>query len=536
MKERISIKISGPAGSGIMVAGETFSKALNRLGFFTLVYPEYPSRIRGGDNNIQVVFSSEEHLAPQEKIDILLAFGPTSSWHNTRTSRGKAFLAGEIGLTEIAKELGNPLVLNTAGLGFLWGVFGFDLKFLEEQIKDDFKSKNELVDLNVKAVGKGYEKAPLCPAFGGTSVGVRKKIINFTGNEALVKGVLSAGCEFAAIYPMTPINSILAMLASNPKVKLFRPEDEIAGVLAAIGASYAGKKALVATSGGGYCLMVEGVGLAGIAEIPLVIILGQRTGPSSGMATYSSQSDLNFAIYGGHGEFPRIVLTPGDLKELQSLGVEAFILAERYQVPVILMTDKYLAESRFSTREEDLNKVGLMGDLRDVGGLGDYKRYKFTKNGVSARAIPGETTFLTNSYEHDEFGFSSDDSENRKKMMEKRMGKLGDLGGGYEKYGPEGPEITLVSWGSTKTILLDFISKHPEFSLIHVWRPWPFSEDLKKLLEKQKNIIVVEGNYSGQLSDLIEKQIGKKVKRILKDDGRPFFREELERKINELTN
>jgi len=271
--------------------------------------------------------------------------------------------------------------------------------------------------------------------------------------------------------------------------------------------------------------------MAGIAEIPLVIVLGQRTGPSTGMATYSSQADLNFAVNAGQGEFPRIILTPGDLAELYRLGAEAFNLAEEYQVPVILMTDKYLAESRFSAKEEELKETTVLKVSNGVKNSEDYKRYRFTKSGISPRAFPGQTTFLTNSYEHDEKGFSTDEAEMRNKMMEKRMGKLSGLKGGFEECGGEGRRGTLVSWGSTKGILLDFIEENPEYNLIHFWRPWPFPQEAKSILEKAQKIISVEGNYSGQMADLIELKTGLKVQRILKDDGRPFFKEEIENKI-----
>ncbi len=521
-----------------MQAGETLSKALNRLGFFSLMYPEYPSRIRGGDNHIQVVFSEEPFLSPQEKVNLLLAFSPAHLLiHKDELSQGGlAYEATDVGLDQIPKKLGNPLAINTAGLGFLWAVLGFDLEVLKEQIKEDFAGKEEIKDLNLKAVEEGYslaekygeikELACLRQDFGE----VKEKISNLTGNEALTKGILAAKCDFAAIYPMTPINSILAMLAKT-KVNLFRPEDEIAGINAAIGAAYAGGRAMVATSGGGFSLMVEALGMAGIAEIPVVIVLGQRTGPSTGMATFSSQADLNFAINAGHGEFPRIVLAPGDLQESYRLGMEAFNLADQYQVPVILLTDKYLAESRFSTLKKDYEQVKVTMDHGKLvkNSPTDYKRYEITSDGISPRAFPGQTTFLTNSYEHDEHGFSTDDPRMREEMMAKRGRKLEDLRGGVEKYGKEGAKTTLVGWGSTKEILLDFIADHPEFNLVHFWRPWPFPKEAGEILEKSKKIFVVEGNFSGQLADLIEKETGLKTKRILKDNGRPFYKEEFAR-------
>ncbi|MGB9637476.1 MAG: 2-oxoacid:acceptor oxidoreductase family protein, partial [Microgenomates group bacterium] len=421
--------MSGPAGVGMMQAGETLSKALNRLGFYTLMYPEYPSRIRGGDNNVLVVFSEEKYLAPVEKVDLLLAFGKENfQKHESEGREGfKGFEGEEIGLNKIAEELGNPLVANTAGLGFIFKVLGLRLEFLEEQIQEEFKDKKQIKKLNLEAARRGYkvgvrsEKWEVGSWMRKREARTGDKIANYSGNEALVEGILKADCGFAAIYPMTPINSILTMLARS-KVRVFRPEDEIAGIMSAIGASYAGKRALVATSGGGFSLMVEGVGMAGMAEIPIVIIVGQRTGPSTGMATFSSQADLNFVINAGQGEFPRIVLAPGDIAECRRLGEEAFWLAEKYQVPVILLTDKYLAESRFSADEEEIKLPG--NEYKIYKNYKNYKRYQLTDSGISPRALPGQVAFLTNSYEHDEEGFSCDEAENRRKMMKKRMGKL----------------------------------------------------------------------------------------------------------------
>jgi len=531
--KRFSLKISGPAGTGIMQAGETLSKALNRLGFFTLVYPEYPSRIRGGDNHVQVIFSEEKYLAPQERVDLLLAFNPALLLTHTNevTDNGERFEATKIGLTEIAQKLGNPMVINTAGLGFLWGILGFNLKVLLKQIEEDFKDKEKVREINIKAAETGYEisktkrKSPLI------SLRINnQKIINLTGNEALTEGILKAECDFAAIYPMTPINEILKLLAKS-KVKLFRPEDEIAGMMAALGAAYAGGRAMVATSGGGFSLMVEGLGMAGIAEIPVVIVLGQRTGPSTGMATFSSQSDLNFVLYAGHGEFPRIILTPGDLEESARLGAEAFSLAEQYQVPVILMTDKYLAESRFSAEKDEYNSYIFYNYYKSYKPvpreLEDYERYELTPDGISPRTFPGQVTFLTNSYEHDEHGFSTDDARMRELMMQKRSKKTNSISGGFEIYGPKNAKITLVGWGSTKEIILEVLKDFPEYNFVHFWRPWPFPKEAGSILVQAKKRIVIEGNFSGQLADLIEKETGLKSERILKDNGRPFYREEL---------
>lgn len=533
MQDRFAIKISGPAGTGIMQAGEIFSKALNRLGFYTLVYPEYPSRIRGGDNNVQIVFSTDSVGAPQQKIDLLFAFNQ-ECLNNHKEEVKENGLIFEYDKLEI--KVDQELVKNSATLGFLWKVLGFELPVLKDQIKEIFADNQKILELNFKAVEMGYvkgEAAPLRPPTWRVLLEAERDIVNLTGNEALVKGILAADCQFASIYPMTPINSILAQL-SKSKITIFRPEDEIAGICSAIGASYAGKRAMVATSGGGFSLMVEGLGMTGMAEIPLVIILGQRTGPSTGIATYSSQADLKFAINAGQGEFPRIVLTPGDLKELYFFGAQAFNLADIYQVPVILLTDKYLAESRFSVDKQELEqKIEInRGKLAKV--FENYKRYKITDDGISPRVFPGQTSFLTNSYEHDECGFSIEDVQTRNKMMEKRARKLLDIGKrdkGYQRYGKDG-EILLVGWGSTKGILLDFVKKHPQYSLLHFWRAWPFPKEAAQILKDAKKVICVEANYSGQMADLIGLKTSIKVERITKDDGRPFFKEEIEKLIS----
>lgn len=543
MKE-VAIKLSGPAGAGMMQAGEILSRALNRAGFYSLMYPEYPSRIRGGDNQVEVVFSSEKWLAPTSKIDLLLAFGKELFEKHKKElkegSEGWGFEAGDWGLGEIAEEIGNSLVANMAGLGFIWFVLGFDLKVLLEEIRKEFGENGEILKLNLKAAEKGFEK--------GKEWGKRMevefqkiegRIDNYSGNEALVEGALKAGVGFVAVYPMTPVNSILSLAVANRekgKIQVFYPEDEIAGIMAGLGASLAGKKVLVATSGGGFSLMVEGLGMAGMAEIPLVIVLGQRTGPSTGMATFTSQADLKFVIGAGQGEFPRIVLTPGEAEECLFLGEKAFSLAEKYQVPVILLTDKYLAEGRFSL-ESNLQKGGIEEPVGEELESGEYRRYRLTESGISPRKILGEGVFWTNSYEHDEFGLTTEDQEIRVKMMEKRMRKLADLKGGIEiKEGKRGWKkgVTLVGWGSTKQGLLSFCQKHEDFNLIHFWRVWPFPKEAEEILRKTGKIVVVEGNYSGQMAEIIEGRILKKVERVTKDDGRPFYKEELEEKIERI--
>ncbi len=284
----LAIKISGPAGAGIMQLGELLSSALNSAGYFTLVYPEYPSRIRGGDNNIQIVISSQPNLSPREKVEAIFALEKDllALHRGELTTGGRGFDADSAGISALPEISANPLVKNTALAGFIWKFLSQDIDILTRQVKKTFGKK--FTSLNIKAARAGYSLSvkpaqyDLRPA--------RAKTFGATGNEVFASSAVKAGCEYASIYPMTPITSLMNHLA-NSDIKMVTPEDEIFAALSTLGASYAGKRALTATSGGGFCLMTEAIGLAGMAEIPLVVILGQRSGPSSGMPTYSSQAD-----------------------------------------------------------------------------------------------------------------------------------------------------------------------------------------------------------------------------------------------------
>lgn len=275
--------------------------------------------------------------------------------------------------------------------------------------------------------------------------------------------------------------------------------------------------------------MNEAIGFSAMAEVPMVIILGQRTGPSSGIATYSSQADLDFAIFSGNGEAQKIVLTPGDLGDAKLLTQEAFNLADQYQVPVLVLTDKYLSESRFSTDQSLYQKIKVRVNRgkKYIKSSAPYKRYKNLKDGVSPRALPGETVFETNSYEHDEAGRSTDDAATRVMMNEKRFRKLVNLKGGFEIFGKKNSSNLVIGWGSTKTAILEYLSDRETFKFIHISRAWPFPTGLKKELVKAKRIIVIENNSTGQMAKLIKRETGFESKSLLKDDGRPFFKEEL---------
>jgi 2-oxoglutarate ferredoxin oxidoreductase subunit alpha len=558
MEKHYSIKIAGPAGYGIMESGRIFGQALASLGLSVLVYPEYPSRIRGGDNVAIVDFGSQGPVLPEGENDLVAALSVESLvLHRSEVKlNGQLIVDSDFGsienealvfpLTQIAEKLvGRPIARNMVCLGVLFGLLDLPIKNLESQVKANLASKGkEVVMGNLAAVRAGYQQGQGKTLGWSIDLPLTSPAFLYSGNEALTAGIIAAQCDYAAIYPMTPINSILTELAEKEKqtgMIIFRPEDEIAGINSAIGASFAGKRSLVASSGGGFSLMIEGLAMAGATETPLVVIEGTRAGPSSGMATWTSQEDLLFLISAGNGEFPRIVLTPGDIEEAYRLMFAAFNLADIYQLPVIVVTDKYLSESSFSTSKALDKKnwplVISRGKLLAKPPQGDYQRYQLSADGISPRAVPGQAVFLTNSYVHDQAGFSAEDGPTRIAMKEKLFKKIVPLDkeAGSQLYGDEKAKLTLVGFGSTKSALLlawqDLVSGGVSVNFLHIFRPWPFPAEVGKILSGAKKIIVVENNSQGQLATLIKSQTGQEAEKILKDDGRPFLNGEIEERL-----
>ncbi|MGI6278359.1 MAG: 2-oxoacid:acceptor oxidoreductase subunit alpha [Patescibacteria group bacterium] len=559
MKKNYSVKIAGPAGYGIMESGRILGQALTSLGLEALFYPEYPSRIRGGDNVVVVSFSSKGPVLPEEKNDLVVVLKKENfSLHQEEIKEGGACLVDEtlviegekvltLPLTKIAKDkVGREIARNIVALGAIFAFFSLPLAALEKEIKKNLADKGKkVVEGNLAAAKEGFQLAKDLDF--SKKIKIPKKTNQkelLSGNDALSLGAIDAGCSYAAIYPMTPINSILTDLAKKQKetgMIIFHPEDEIAGINSAIGASFTGLRSLVATSGGGFSLMVEGFAMAGATETPLVVIEGMRTGPSTGMATWTSQEDLLFLARAGNGEFPRVILTPGDPEEAYRLIFTAFNLADIYQLPVIVVTDKHLSESAFSTKKLGKGAFNLeinRGKLLSQSPPDDYQRYQLTKDGISPRALPGQAVFLTNSYVHDEAGFSVEDGQKRLTMKEKLFKKVVTLKDemGTKLYGDPEAKLTLVGWGSTKQALIlawENLANQKSVNFLHFFRPWPFPNEAREILAKSKKIVAVENNSTGQLASLITQETGLTIdKKILKDDGRPFFAEEIESRID----
>lgn len=523
MANIFSVKIGGAAGQGVKSAGLILAKLATRSGYQVYTHTEYGSMIKGGHNVIQVNISSEAVTAPRLQTDLLVALNQeTIDLYASGLAAGAAVIfdnTAGLNVGSAAKGvdlLGGPLTGNDALLGAVCAILQGSYPTLRTLVEKEYGQ----VDPTTAGFGfatKNFDcgRRPVLEPKEGMSP---KMVVN--GNEALALGAIAGGLKFAAIYPMTPITNLLTVLASLQEKYGFvykQPEDELAAVNMAIGASFAGSRSLTATSGGGFCLMTEGLGLAGMTETPLVIIEGMRAGPATGLPTWSEQGDLQFVLHASHGEFPRIVLAPGDVTEAFYLTRLALNLAEKYRTPVIVLVDKNLCESDQSVLLDLSKDVWEVGKRR-CPGTGEY--------------------FIANSDEHTEVGYSSDDSANRVKQMEQRMNKLSicekeDLPA-PELYGPEAAKTTIVSWGSNKGAILEALKSLPETNFLHLtWlSPFPI-EAVKKILSSANRIVDVEANYSGQLANLIREKTGIEItERLLKYDGRPIYPAEIVRKCS----
>jgi len=564
----ISIKIGGPAGTGVKSVGLMLDKIAARSGYQVCDNVEFPSLIRGGHNVVQVNFSLDEVTAPRLSSDLLIAFDQmTIDLHHNELKKGGGIIFDSdfadvskvrkdislygIPLRKIANKAGEKeIFVNIVALSAALQILGGNLETFKKLIEEEYGDKGEkIVEADKKAADLGFEYAAknyknnLHKIMEPTSLfnsPVPYMVLN--GNEAAALGAISAGMQFAAIYPMSPINNILHVLAANQGkfgYILKQPEDEISAINMAIGASYAGVRSMTATSGGGFSLMTEAYGLAGITETPIVIFDGMRGGPATGLPTWSGQGDLQMVLHSHQDEFPRIVLAPGDVAETYELTIKAFNLADKYQTPVVVLLDKNICENDKTLLFPDITKVKIDRGKFVKKKIDDYLRYKYEDDGVSVRSIPGVGNFfIANSDEHNEEGYSTEEIEDRNKIMEKRMKKLltcaeNDMPN-PEVFGPPDADITIVSWGSNKGSILEALKNFSNVNYVHVtWmNPFPV-KFLTDVLPKAKHIVDIECNYTGQLANIIREKTGIEIKdRYLKFDGRMIYPEEIIEKLN----
>jgi 2-oxoglutarate ferredoxin oxidoreductase subunit alpha len=556
MKKSFNIKIGGQAGEGIKVAGLILARALTRLGFSLFGYSEYPSLIRGGHNTYQIQASIDQVFSQIKKIDFLIALNQeTINLHQKELTKNSLILydPGEFSLPqgkligqylpikfiELAKQAGGqPLMANMVALGAVLGLLGLPLTTLNQVIAKEFSDKpQEITLLNQKASATG--KKAVSRKFSLTLPQKQGKKIILTGNEAVSLGAIAGGLKFYAAYPMTPATSILHYLAAKAKkadIFVKHTEDEISAINMAIGASFSGARSMVATSGGGLCLMAEAISLAGVSETPVVIVNAMRPGPALGMPTWTAQGDLKFVLNIGHDEFPRIVLAPGDGQEAFHLTKLALELAEKYQLPVFILTDKYLSESDFSlapfTPTYQNQRWGITKKLNKESSK-RFKRYQITKNGLSFRSLPGQAggIYCANSYEHEETGLGTESGKMRNLMMDKRMKKLALITEEIPQppiFGPRKAQVSLISWGSNKGPILEMLKTEKNINFLHLSWLWPFPlQPVKKFIQSAKKVICLEANATSQLASLIREQTGLAVESLLKYNGRPFYPEEI---------
>jgi len=568
----VSIRIGGQAGQGMQSISFIMGKIFTRHGYYVFINQDVESRIRGGHNFNQIRIKDEPVHAISHKVDLLIALdkgtidqdlpeliedgvlifdGPQTGF----TSDNSNHLS--VPMEKLATEAGkNKIMINSVATGAAFALLEYDLEPLLGRLEEEFGGKGEeIVRNNQNSALAGYRYVQenfrgVCPyRIPPAPLTKRKMLLN--GSQAMALGAICSGLKFYSGYPMSPSTPIMEFVASVSKeydIIVEPAEDEIAAINMVIGASFAGVRAMTATSGGGFCLMAEGLGLAGMTETPAVVVVAQRPGPSTGLPTRTEQADLRFVIHAGHGEFPRAVFAPGYAEQAFYLMGKAFNIAERYQTPVIVMGDQHFNDSYFTVDQLDLGKIRIdrgetVGD-DTIPSVKDYKRYAWSESGISPRILPGqsEAVLYADSDEHTEAGHITESAEVRKRMVLKRMRKLQGMSremGPPEMSPSNNGDIVLLGWGSTYGAMKEAVelmngeglrAKMLHFSEIH---PFPSRGFSKKTIGDAK-VFAVENNHAGQFADLLSCETGIPVShKILKYDGRPFSPQEIVTKVKE---
>ncbi|MGE4539420.1 MAG: 2-oxoacid:acceptor oxidoreductase subunit alpha [Desulfovibrio sp.] len=545
----LNIVIGGEAGQGLVTVGEFLSRALVRAGYAIVVTQDYLSRIRGGHNTYAIRVDSREVTAPAEGIDLLVALSAqTLPLLRDRLSPRALVLAdaahglsGHPGLAIPYKELcPRPLFENTAALGALGSLLCLDPAWITGLIKEKFAKKGEAIVADNLAVFQAATDwtASQKASFACLSPAEpRGKRVMLNGNTAIALGGLAAGVNFGSFYPMTPGTSVMQALIDHSDrmgVVCEQAEDEIAAVIMAIGASYAGARPMVSTSGGGFALMVEGVSLSGMLETPVTIVVAQRPGPATGLPTRTEQADLDLMLHAGHGEFPRAIFAPGTVEQCFHLAHRAVDTAERFQSPVFILTDQFLADSYRDVASFDLTSLPPVArPLTAVADPAGYERYAVTDSGVSPRLVPGftEATVVLDSDEHTPDGHITEDLAVRVTMQEKRMRKFAGLTRAAlppDLYGNADGATLLVCWGTTLGAAREAAAirnaRGEKTAVLHFSQVYPLVPDaFLPILETAKHAVMVEGNFAGQLARLIRRETGYVFDALVtRFDGLPF--------------
>lgn len=559
----ISLVLGGAAGQGVQTVEALLVSVLKREGYRVFACKEYMSRIRGGSNSTEIRITDKKRAAFVKRIDLLFAMDKDVVPHLRERITKNTIILGEaskisagasdhivdIPFTRFANELGNPIFTSTVAVGVALGILQASIEEFEQYLVEHFTRKGEeIVKKNIEAARLGYDFGKHLAYDESIEVHIAKEEstkeeLLMEGGDALGLGTLSGGCNYISSYPMSPGTTLLTFLAAHHKefgVVVDQAEDEIAAINQGLGAWYAGARAVVTTSGGGFSLMTEGVSLAGIIETPIVIHIGQRPGPGTGLPTRTEQADLNLALYSGHGEFPRVIYAPGTHEELFHLAHLAFQMADKHQSPVFILTDQYLLDSIGSFPKEAFQ--GGAVEQYFIRTDKDYKRYAYAENGLSPRGIPGYGEGLVgiDSDEHDEEAHITESHEVRRKMQTKRFKKMEAIRD--ESLMPavvgdaKRAETLVVVWGSNRGVAEEALelAGNDTLAVLHFSQVYPLPEKAKKLFSKKK-VVVMENNAGGQFANLLKLEYGIKIaETILQTDGAPFAVEDVVEKFKTL--
>ncbi|MFH1512631.1 MAG: 2-oxoacid:acceptor oxidoreductase subunit alpha [Bacillota bacterium] len=539
----INLCIGGAAGDGIETMAGILEKILQRSGFHLFSMRDFMSRIRGGHNFAQIRFSPNPVAAHTDALDILIAYdNRTYTEHQERLKPGGMLLCDpELGISDsrmlsipikkLARESGSARTIGVVCVGALMKLFGLPLGAAEAVLGETLDTK--ILDMNLAAVRKGFANAEQKQKL---SAPVPDGKLLMTGAEAMAMGALAGGLRFYSGYPMSPSTTLLNFFTAHAqecRLVVEQAEDEIAAINMALGASFAGAQAMVGTSGGGFSLMVEGFGFAGIAELPVVIVDAQRPGPATGFPTRTEQGDLLFACFASQGEFPRMVLAVRDHIDAFYQTARALQLAKKYQIPVLVLSDQYLSDSAAAIAPPDIEKAAYSAAPLppEDGESGEYLRYALTESGISPLRVPGKSAALVriDSDEHTEEGVITESAEVRAQMVDKRARKLEGLKTELLEptyIGVEKPEVLLVAFGSTAGAIAEAVSvlsgRGQSVGALLFGDLYPLPQ--KELLRywKQANVVYsVEQNATAQLSKLIRMEANLScADSVLKYDGR----------------
>lgn len=552
IKNDVSIVLCGAAGQGIKTIEFALTHIFKEIGLYVFSTKEYMSRIRGGCNSTEIRVSNDPVFAFVDRIDIFIPLTKESFAHLKNRITKNTLIIGlkenipsgyktlNLDLEKIALEVGANTYFNSIAIGFILGFLNINKKEHVTFFTRYFKNKGQaIIDKNIDAANKGYECSQGLAeknhfALQSKSDSTQQKLFN--GSEAIALGAIAGNCNFVPSYPMSPGTTVLSNLANYSQkydILIEQVEDEIAAINMAQGAWYAGARALVTTAGGGFALMSEGMSLAGMTETPVVIHVGQRPGPATGLPTRTEQSDLNLALYAGHGEFPRIIFAPGSIEQAFSVTQKAFDLADKYQIPVIILADQLFLDSYYTTKSSEIKLVESRNYF--IKTKKAYQRYQLTKDGVSPRGIPGYGNGLVyvDSDEHTEEGLITEDFNCRINMVKKRLKKLEYIlkeSITPEFFGYKNYKYLFVAWGSNYHVMKEALChiNDKDFAFLHFSQVYPLNKTVKKYFEAAKKIIVVENNATSQFAGLLKKELNITTDTsILKYNGLPFSVEEM---------